>query len=55
MDPVAFSIFGLDIRWYALLITGGILLGAIIALCESRRVFILFFTQSDAFFRGAQN
>lgn len=31
MNPVAFSIFGLDIRWYGILISSGILLGLIVA------------------------
>lgn len=30
-DPVAFTIFGLDIRWYALLICAGMLIGSAIA------------------------
>lgn len=29
-DPVAFTIFNIDIMWYAILITGGILLGVLI-------------------------
>ena len=31
-DPVAFSVFGLDIRWYAVLICTGILLAGFIGL-----------------------
>ncbi len=31
-DPVAFHVFGLDIRWYAILICTGMILGTIIAL-----------------------
>lgn len=38
MNPVAFTIFGLDIRWYALLITSGIILGAVLAMREAKRV-----------------
>lgn len=38
MDPIAFSIFGLDIRWYGILIASGMVLGALLALAESRRV-----------------
>ncbi|MBS3994358.1 MAG: prolipoprotein diacylglyceryl transferase [Alkaliphilus sp.] len=32
MNPVAFEIFGLDIRWYGILISVGILLGAFLAM-----------------------
>ena len=38
MDPVAFSIFGLEIRWYGILIASGVLIGAIIALKEAKRI-----------------
>ncbi|WP_123053659.1 prolipoprotein diacylglyceryl transferase [Clostridium sp. JN-1] len=31
MNPIAFSIFGLDIRWYGVLIASGILIGLLIA------------------------
>ena len=31
-DPVAFSVFGLDIRWYAVIICTGILLAGFIGL-----------------------
>lgn len=31
MNPIAFSIFGLDIRWYGILIATGILLGLLVA------------------------
>lgn len=31
MNPIAFSIFGLDIRWYGILIASGILIGILIA------------------------
>ena len=30
-DPVAFTVFGLDIRWYAILICAGILLAGFLA------------------------
>jgi phosphatidylglycerol---prolipoprotein diacylglyceryl transferase len=38
MDPVAFQIFGLEVRWYGILIASGVLIGAIIALRESKRL-----------------
>nr|WP_312578790.1 prolipoprotein diacylglyceryl transferase [Sedimentibacter sp.] len=38
MDPVAFSIFGIDIMWYGVLISLGVLLGVLVALKECRRV-----------------
>ena len=38
MDPVAFSLFGLEVRWYGILIASGVLIGAIIALKEAKRV-----------------
>lgn len=38
MDPIAFEIFGLPIRWYGILISTGVILGAIIAIKESRRI-----------------
>ncbi|MCK9443065.1 MAG: prolipoprotein diacylglyceryl transferase [Tissierellaceae bacterium] len=38
MDPVAFRIFGLDIRWYGILIASGVLIGTLIALKEAKRV-----------------
>ena len=31
MDPVAFEIFGLEIRWYGILIASGVLIGTILA------------------------
>lgn len=37
MDPVAFHVFGLGIRWYGLLITLGMVLGILLALREVRR------------------
>ena len=37
MDPVAFYVFGLGIRWYGLLITLGMMLGILLALREVRR------------------
>ncbi len=38
MDPVAFSIFGIDIMWYGVLISLGVLAGVLVALRECRRV-----------------
>lgn len=38
MDPVAFSVFGLEVRWYGILIAMGVLIGTIIALRESKRL-----------------
>ncbi|EOD01251.1 prolipoprotein diacylglyceryl transferase [Caldisalinibacter kiritimatiensis] len=38
MNPVAFEIFGISIRWYGILISTGLLLGTILALRESRRI-----------------
>jgi prolipoprotein diacylglyceryl transferase len=38
MDPVAFRIFGIDIMWYGVLISSGVLLGVYFALRECRRV-----------------
>lgn len=37
MDPVAFELFGLSIRWYGIIITVGMLLGILLALGEVRR------------------
>lgn len=38
MNPIAFNIFGLGIRWYGILIASGMLLGILLALRESREV-----------------
>ncbi|CAH2212738.1 prolipoprotein diacylglyceryl transferase [Tepidibacter aestuarii] len=38
MDPIAFTIFGIDVRWYGVLISTGIMLGMVLALREARRV-----------------
>lgn len=38
MNPVAFRIFGIDIMWYGLLISAGVLIGVLIALKEARRI-----------------
>jgi phosphatidylglycerol---prolipoprotein diacylglyceryl transferase len=38
MNPVAFSIFGIDIMWYGILISLGVLVGVLVAIRECRRV-----------------
>ncbi|WP_313757212.1 prolipoprotein diacylglyceryl transferase [Tissierella sp.] len=38
MDPVAFQLFGLEIRWYGILIATGVLIGTILALRQAKRV-----------------
>lgn len=38
MDPVAFQLFGLEVRWYGILIAMGVLIGAVIALREAKRL-----------------
>lgn len=38
MGPVAFELFGLEVRWYGILIAMGVLIGAIIALREAKRL-----------------
>lgn len=38
MDPVAFSIFGIGIRWYGIFIASAMLIGTVLAIRESRRV-----------------
>ena len=38
IDPTAFSLFGRDIKWYALILTTGLVLGAIFAMFEAKRV-----------------
>lgn len=37
MNPVAFEIFGISIRWYGILISSGILIGILIAYNEAKR------------------
>lgn len=37
MNRVAFSIFGIDVMWYGVLISAGVLLGVLIALKEAKR------------------
>ncbi|NLX61664.1 MAG: prolipoprotein diacylglyceryl transferase [Tissierellia bacterium] len=38
MDPVAFKIFGIEVMWYGVLISIGVLLGTILALKEAKKV-----------------
>lgn len=38
MNPIAFSVFGIDIRWYGILIASAMLIGTLLAIRESRRV-----------------
>ena len=38
MDPVAFKVFGVEIMWYGVLISLGVLLGVIIAVREAKRI-----------------
>ena len=38
MDRVAFSIFGIDVMWYGILMATGMILGTTIALKEAKRV-----------------
>lgn len=37
MDPVAFSVFGFEIRWYGLLIAIAVLIGTLLATKEAKR------------------
>ncbi len=37
MDPVAFEIFGLSVRWYGILLSSGILAGVLLAYNEAKR------------------
>ncbi|MBU5292711.1 prolipoprotein diacylglyceryl transferase [Anaerosalibacter bizertensis] len=38
MDPVAFELFGIEVMWYGILISSGIIIGAILAFREARRI-----------------
>jgi len=38
MNPVAFEIFGISVRWYGIIMAAGILCGLVYALKESKRV-----------------
>lgn len=37
MDPVAFKLFGLEVRWYGILIALGVVIGTVLALREAKR------------------
>lgn len=37
MDPVAFTVFGLSIRWYGILISLGVIVGALLSIREAKR------------------
>ncbi|RDY24949.1 prolipoprotein diacylglyceryl transferase [Romboutsia maritimum] len=41
MDRVAFTLFGIDVMWYGILMATGMILGTIIAIKEAKRVGIL--------------
>lgn len=38
MDPIAFEIFGMEVRWYGIIISFGLLLASILAMKEAKRV-----------------
>ncbi len=38
MDPIAFEIFGISIRWYGILISAGMLIGILLAYREAKRL-----------------
>ena len=38
MDRVAFTIFGIDVMWYGILMATGMILGTLIAIKEAKRV-----------------
>lgn len=38
MDPVAFEIFGISVRWYGILLSSGILVGILLAYNEAKRL-----------------
>ncbi len=38
MDPVAFEIFGISVRWYGILLSAGILVGILLAYNEAKRL-----------------
>lgn len=37
MDPIAFKLFGIEIRWYGVLIASAVVIGTILALREAKR------------------
>lgn len=49
MNPVAFRLFGLDIRWYGILISIGIILGLLVAYKQSKFYSIDFEKVTDIF------
>lgn len=49
MDPVAFEIFGIEIMWYGILISLGVVIGAILAIKEAKRLDIDEDTMIDLF------
>ena len=49
IDPVAFRIFGIDIRWYGILMATGILIGMLLAIREAKRQGIEENTMLDLF------
>lgn len=38
MDPVAFELFGMEVRWYGIIISFGLLLASIVAMREAKRI-----------------
>lgn len=38
MDPVAFEIFGIPVRWYGIIISFGLLMATVVAMREAKRV-----------------
>ncbi len=38
INPVAFTIFNVDVMWYGILIASGVIIGTLLALRESRRI-----------------
>ncbi len=38
MDPIAFEVFGLSIRWYGILLSAGILIGILLAYREAKKL-----------------
>ena len=49
MNPIAFELFGLEIRWYGILISSGIIIGLVIAYYEAKRLlkFLEYFVGVD--------
>lgn len=37
MDPIAFTIFGIEVRWYGIFIASAVIIGTILALKETKR------------------